>query len=91
MPESVSLIRQTAGLESHYEFSFGRGVEEAGAEEIDPEWSQEIHLSYRHGEEPYSNGEDCVAGAVCEPARANEWIYCDPLAKALRSKDSMFR
>ena len=54
------------GLESHYELSFGRGVEEDGTEELDPEWSQEVHLSYRQGKEPYVNGDDCVAACLLE-------------------------
>ena len=54
------------GVESHYELSFGRGVEKDEIKEIDPEWSQEIKLSYRQGEEPYVSGDECVAASRLE-------------------------
>jgi hypothetical protein len=44
-------------------------IEGDETEDIDPEWGQEIELSYRQGREPYANGDDCVAACRLERDR----------------------
>jgi hypothetical protein len=53
-------------LESRYELSLERGGEDDEMAEIDPEWSREIQLSYRQGNEPYLNGKECVSACRLE-------------------------
>jgi hypothetical protein len=65
------------GVESHYELSLGRGVEEEEIKEIDPEWGQEIKLSYRQGKDLCVNGYDCVA--ACRLEREKLEVDLSPL------------